>query len=141
MLLLILQGARRFEITDAKLFIAVVTLSTQDNSKCFQQLKPSFERTINWNKYQSTPKNMWTKNQYLNHLVDPCFQGVNRLIVLSFENENGRTAHTEYFLLKEQIKDYNVKIDGKSFFDQPMNKDTKTYQNIRTIVPGHRDDY
>ena len=43
----------------------------------------------------------YAQNQYLNHLVDPNFQGVNRLFVLSLEDENGRTSHSEYYLPKE----------------------------------------
>ena len=57
------------------------------------------------------------KNQYLNHVVDPSLF-VDRLFVLSFENENGRTSHSEYYLPKVETKDYNIKIDGKNFFDQ-----------------------
>ena len=68
------------------------------------------------------------KNQYLNHLVNPSFQGVKIIFVLSFENENGRTANTGYYLPKVRIKDYNVKISGKNFFDQPINNDTKTWK-------------
>ena len=34
------------------------------------------------------------------------------------------------YLPKVEIKDYNVKIDGKNFFDQPINNDTKIYENI-----------
>ena len=41
------------EITDTKLYVPVVTLSTQDNSKLLQQLKSGFKRVINWNKYLS----------------------------------------------------------------------------------------
>ena len=78
-------GAGTFAITETKLYVPVVTLSTQDNAKLLQQLKSGFKRTINWNKYQSDPKT-YARNQYLNHLVDPNFQGVNRLFVLSFEN-------------------------------------------------------
>ena len=89
-------GAGRFAITDTKLYVPVVTLSTQDNAKLLQQLKSGFKRTINWNKYQSDPKT-YAQNQYLNHLVGPSFQGVNRLFVLSFESENGRTSNSEYY--------------------------------------------
>ena len=89
MLLLILQ-------VKEKLYVPVVTLSTQDNAKLLQQLKSGFKRTINWNKYQSDPKT-YAQNQYLNHLVDPSFQGVNRLFTLSPENENGRTAKSRYY--------------------------------------------
>ena len=49
-------GEAKFKITDAKHYVAVVTLSTQDNAKLLQQLKSGFKRTINWKKYQSNPK-------------------------------------------------------------------------------------
>ena len=65
-------GAGRFAITDTKLYVPAVTLSTQDNAKLLQQLNSGFKRTINWNKHQSDPK-PHSQNQYLNHLVDPSF--------------------------------------------------------------------
>ena len=71
-------GATKFKITDTKLYVPVVTLSTQDNEKLLQQLKSGFKRTINWNKYQ--PKvSPERQNQYLNFLIDPSFQGVIKL--------------------------------------------------------------
>ena len=85
-------GVGRFALTDTKFYVPVVNLSTQDDAKLLQQLKSGFKRTINWNKYQSDPKT-YAQNQYLNHLVDPSFQGVNGLFILSFEHENGRTSH------------------------------------------------
>ena len=60
---------------------------------------------------------MHKTNIKINQLVDPNFQGVNRLFVLSFENENGETSQSKYYLPKVEIKDYNVKIDRKNFFD------------------------
>ena len=98
-----------------KLYVPVVTLSTQDNAKLSQQIKSGFKRTISWNKYQSDSKT-YGKNQYLNHLVDPRFEEVNRLFVLSFENQNGRKSHSEYYLPKVTIKDYDIKTDGNFFF-------------------------
>ena len=77
------NGGGKFVITATELYVIVVTLSTQDNAKLFQQLKSGFKRTINWNKYQSDPKT-YAQNRYLNHLVNPCFQGVNRVFVLYF---------------------------------------------------------
>ena len=67
-----------FAITDTKLYVPVVTLSTQENTKFFQQLKSGFKRVINWNKYLSKPE-LLAQNPNLNHLVEPSFQGVNRL--------------------------------------------------------------
>ena len=111
-------GETKFAITETKLYVPVVTLSTQDNAKLLQQLKSGFKRTINWNKYESNIKT-FAQNRYLNHLINPSFQGVNRLFVLSFENENVRTSHSTYYLPKVEINDYNVMIDDKNVFDQP----------------------
>ena len=120
----------KFEITETKLYVPVVFLSTQDNAKLLQQLKFGFTRTINWNKYESNIK-IFAQNRYLNHLINSNFKGVNRLFVLSFQNEDDRTAHSTYYLPKVEIKNYNVMTDGKIFFDEPINSMTKTYENIR----------
>ena len=67
-------------ITDPKLYVPVVTLSTQDNKKLLKQLESGFKRTINWNKYNSKKTNQ-AQNRYLDFLIDPDFRGVNRLFV------------------------------------------------------------
>ena len=72
-----------FAITDTNLYVPVVTLSTQEKTKFLQQLKSGFKRIINWNKYLSKPE-ILAQNPNLNHLVEPSFQGVNRLFVLAF---------------------------------------------------------
>ena len=66
-------GAGKFAITETKLHVPVVTLSTQDNVKLLQQLKSGFKRTINWNKYESNIKT-FAQNRYLNHLINPSFK-------------------------------------------------------------------
>ena len=80
-------GETKFKITETKIYVLVVTLSTEDNVNLLQQLKSGFKRTINWNKYKSNVKT-FAQDRYLNHLINLSFQGVNRLFVLSFENEN-----------------------------------------------------
>ena len=85
------QGAI-FAITETKLSIPVVILSTQDNAKLLHQLKPGFIRIINWNKFLSKPR-LLAQNPSLNHLVEPSFQAVNRLFVLAFENDAQRTIN------------------------------------------------
>ena len=92
------------------------------------------------NKYESTIK-AFAQNGYQNYLINPSFQGVNRFFVLSFENKNDRTSHSTYYLPKLEIKDYNVMINGRNFFDQPINSMNKTYENIRKIATGKGDDY
>ena len=112
------QGAT-FAITETKLYIPVVTLSAQDNAKLLQQLKSGFNRIFNRNKYLSKPE-LLAQHPNLNHLVEPSFQGVNRFFVLAFDNDAQRTSNKRYYLLNVETKDYNVMIDGKNFFEQPI---------------------
>ena len=70
-----------FKITDTKLYVSVVTLSTQDNIKLLKQLEAAFKRTINWNKYLPKTTNQ-AQNRCLDFLIDPSFQGVNRRFVM-----------------------------------------------------------
>ena len=134
------EGEGKFQITETNLYVPVATLSTQDNAKLLEQLKSGFKRTIKQNKYESSIKT-FARNRYLNYLINPSFQGVNRLFVLSFENEDQRKSHSSYYLPKVEIKNYNVMIDGRNLFDQPINSMTKTYENIRGIAAGQGDDY
>ena len=128
-------GKTKFAVTDTNLYVPIVTLSTQGNAKLLQQLKSGFERTINWSKYQLKVSSE-RQNQYLDFLIDPSFHRVNRLFVLLFDNEDDRNIHTRYYLPKLEIKDYNVTIDGKNLFDQPVKSDMKTHDNIQEMNPG-----
>ena len=128
-----------FAITDTKLYVPVVTLSTQENTKFFQQLKSDFKRVINWNKYLSKPE-LLAQNPNLNHLDEPNFQGVNRFFALAFENDDDRTSYNEYYLPTVEIKDYNIMINGENFFDQPIKNNKVTYDNIRKIAIADGDD-
>ena len=103
-----------FKIKECKLYVPVVTLSADNDNKLLEQLKTGFKRTIKWNKYRSKMSNQ-TKNNNLNHLIDPTFTNVNRLFVLTFENEDDRTSFSKYYVPKVEMKDFNVLIDGKSF--------------------------
>ena len=134
------EQASTFTITEKNLYVPVVTLSTHDNAKLLPQLKSGFQRTIIWNKYLSKPE-LLAQNENLNHLIEPSFQGVNRLFVLAFENDAQRTSNKRYYIPNVEIKDYNVMIDGKNFFDQPVKNDKVTYENIRKIATGQGDDY
>ena len=101
-------------ITDTKLCIPIVLLSTQDNAKLLEQLKPGFKWTINWNKYKSKVSAQ-AKNQYLDYLIGPRVQGVNRVFLFLFENKADRRECTGYYLLTVELKDYNVMIRGRNF--------------------------
>ena len=100
-------GAGIFAITDTKLYVPVVTLSTQENTKLLQQLKSGFKRVINWNKYLSKPE-LLRQDPNLNYLVEPSFQGVDRLLVLAFENDEQRTWHSGYYLPNVEKKKITI---------------------------------
>ena len=129
-----------FTIIETKLYVPVVTLSTQDNAKQLTQLKSGFKKAINCNKYVTNLEAL-AQNLNLHHLVEPSFWGVNRLFVLAFEDDAQRTSDKRYYLPNAEIKDYNVMIDGKNIFDQPIQNDKITYEKIRKITTGQGDDY
>ena len=118
-----------FTITETNLYVPVVTLSTQDNAKLLPQLKSGFKRTISWNKYLPKPEFL-AENANLNHLIASIFQGVNRRFGLAFEDDAQRTSNKRYYIPNTETKDYNVMIDGKNIFDQPVKNDNVTYENM-----------
>ena len=80
-----------------------------------------------------------TKNNNLNYLIDPTFTNVNRLFVLSFENENKSTSFSKYYVPKVEIKYFNVLTDGKPFFEIPVKNKKEAYEQI--IEMSKNNDY
>ena len=93
-----------FTITETNLY--VVILSTQDNVKLLPQLKSSFKRTISWNK-PLAKQELLARNANLNHLIEPSFQGLNRISVLAFEDDAQRTSNQRFCIANIEIKDNN----------------------------------
>ena len=104
-------GIETFATTDAKIYVPVVTLSTQDKAKILWQLNSGFKRTINWNKYLSKGS-IERQEPYLDYLYDSNFQGVDTPYFFSFEDDANRTINARYFLPKFKQKYYNVMIYG-----------------------------
>ena len=94
------------------MYFPVVILSTENHIILLEQFGTGFKRTVTWNKSRSEIINQ-AKNNNFNYLINPAFTKVNRLFVLSFENEDDRTAYSLYYVPNIQIKDFNVLIDGK----------------------------
>ena len=124
-----------FVIKDCKLYVSVVTLSAENNNKLLEQLKTGLKRTITLNKYRSEMPNH-TVNNNLNYFIDPTFTNGNRLFVLSYEKE---TSFSKYYVPKIEIKDFNVLIDGKPFFEIPVKNKEEAYEAI--IEMGKDNDY
>ena len=103
-----------------------------------KKLKSGFKRTIKWNKYKLEMTNQ-TKTNNLNYLINPTFKKVNRLFVLSFENEEDRTSFSKYQTSKVEEKDFNVLIDGQVFFDVPVKNKQEVYE--KNITTSNYNDY
>ena len=122
-----------FQITGTKLYVPVVTLSKENDTKLLEKLKPGFKGTIKWNKYRSQ-MTIQNNNNVLNYLIDPTFTNANRLFVLSFERieedkkKDYRDSFSHYYVPNVQIKDFSVLIDGKSFFDLPIKNEEEAYE-------------
>ena len=91
-----------------------------------QKLKSGFKGKITWNKYQLKTEPLNTPNPYLDLLINPSFQGVNTLFVLSFNALDNRAGYSIYYLPTAKVQNYNVMIDRKNFFDQPVDNYIKT---------------
>ena len=103
-----------FKIIDTKLYVPVITLSTENDNKLLEQLKTRFKRTIKWNKYRSEMSKQ-TKNNNSNYLIDPTFTRVNRLFVLSFKTEDDKISFSKYYVPSIEIKDFNILIMARDF--------------------------
>ena len=138
-----------FKIADAKLYVPIVTLSIEDNSKLAKLLNEGFKRLIYWNKYKVIPNKtveLAAVNdvKYIRELLDSSCQGVKRLFVLAYNNTDDQVcvdSYKKYFLPGVKIDNYNIKIDGRNFSDQPINDSIKQYDEVRKIFTGQGDDY
>ena len=141
-------GATTFKISNTKLYIPFVTLSTKDNVNLTKQLNEAFKRSVYWNEYKSKLETKTANNDNITRFpLDASFQRVNRLFVLAFDNTNNgdnkveRNSHRKYFLPGVDITNYNVLIDGRNFYDQSINNQIKKYEKIRKTATGKGDDY
>ena len=135
-----------FKITNTKLYVPIVTLSSKDNVKLVKLLEEGFKRPVYWNEYQTKIETRNLDNNNLTRFpLDASFQGVRRLFVLAFDNtDNGakkveRNSHKKHFL--PRVSTYNALIDGRNFYDQPINDLVKQYDKIRKTATGQGDDY
>ena len=140
-----------FRITDAKLYVPIVTFSIEDNSKSTKLLNEGFKRPIYWNEYKVTPNKIveiadGNDVKRIRELLDSSCQGVKRLFVLAYNNTAGNDqvsidSYKKYILQRVKVDNYNIEIDGRNFYDQPINDSMKQYNKIRKISTGQGDDY
>ena len=112
--------ATAFTITDTKLYVPVVTLKTEDNVKLSKLLNEGFKRSVYWNEYKVIPEDRYNANSNIRKLIDPSWQGINRLFFLAYLNDltSAANSHRKHFLPRTKIENYNIEIDGRNFYDQ-----------------------
>ena len=108
-------------------------------------LSEGFNRPVYWNKYKITPNKTYNENDYIRELLHASYQGVERLFVLVYRNRgcaNRLTAdsHRRYFLPKVKIKNYNIEIDKRNLYDEPVNDLIKQHDEVRKVSTGQGDD-
>ena len=144
-----LAGDSTFTITDAKLYFSIVTLSTEDNAKLSKLWSEGFKRHVYWNAYKVIAEKSYNVNDPIRETIDFSCQGINKLFVLSYEGCTDRVtvnSHRRYFLPRVEIENYNIEIDGRNFYDQPIkNQETnyliKRYDELRKVSTRQGDNY
>ena len=139
-----------FQITKSELYIPIVTLNTENNNKLSELLSKEFKRTVVWNEYKSKmervaiPQNI---NMFRRTTLDVSFQGVSKLFAAAYETDDiERNANTEesrrrYYLPRAEIKDYNILVDGRNFYDQNVNSSIVRYNELLNMTTGRSEDY
>ena len=125
---------------DAKIYVPIVSLSAKDNAELSKLLGEGFKRSIYWNEYKVIDNKIVeiaTNNEekYIRELLDSSWQGVKRLFVLAYNNKEGNNqvsidSYKKYFLPRVKIENYNIEIDGRNFYDQPINDSIKQYDEV-----------
>ena len=118
-----------------------------------KQLHEGFKRSVYWNSYEAKPEKVIEQGKNIYELLNASFQGVKKLFVLPYfiaapptkggnsDDTAGIKSNEKYFLPKEQIENYNVLIDGRNIYDQPINDIIKQCDEVRKISTGYGDDY
>ena len=143
------DGNAVFIINDTKMYVPVVTLSKEDNKNYIEQENKAFQRSIYWNGYKTKGV---TENADANNFkyisLDPSFQGVNRLFVMTYnrlaaanDNQFNRNSQQKYYLPRNDLNKYNVIIDGRNFYDNPIESDIEKYGELKIVMIGKGEDF
>ena len=134
-----------FIINDTKLYVPVVTLSKEDNKDFIEQQNKGFQRSIYWNKYKTKEQEENANaNNFKYIALDPSFQGINRLFVMAYNRANNqptRNGQRKYYLPRISLNKYNVIIDGRNFYDNPIESDIEKYRELTKVMIGKGEEY
>ena len=139
------NGNAVFIINDTKLYIPVVTLSKEDNKDFIEQQNKGFQLSVYWNEYKTKEINENADANVFKYInLDPSFQGVNRLFVMADNRANNqptRNGLRKYYLPRIDLEKYNVIINGRNFYDNPIESDIEKYRELKKVMIGTGEDY
>ena len=138
-------GEAVFIINDTKLYVPVVTFSKEDNKDFTEKQNKGFQRSIYWNEYKTKEINEDADANVLKYInLDPSFQGVNRLFVMAYNRVDGqptRNGQRKYYLPRISFNKCNAIIDGRNFYDNPIESDIEKYRELKKVMIGKGEDY
>ena len=130
---------------EKRMFVPVVTLSKEDNKDFIEQQNKGFQRSIYWNEYETKEINENADANVFKYInLDPFFQGVNRLFVIAYNRVDGqpnRDDQRKYYLPRIDLNKYNVIIDGRNFYDNPIESDIEKYRELKKVIIRKGEDY
>ena len=121
-------------------------MTKEDNKDFIEQQNKGFQRSICWNEYKTKGQDeVVNANAFKYIFLDPSFQGVNRLFLMAYDNVNAnrstRDGRTRYYLPTININKYNVIIDGRNVYDNPVESDIEKYRELKRVMIGKGEDY
>ena len=139
------NGNAVFIINDTKMYVPVVTLSKEDNKDFIEQQNKGFRRPIYWNEYKTKEINENADAHVFKYInLDPSFQGVNRLFVMAYNRANiqpTRNGQRKYYLPRIDLEKYHGIIDGRNFYDNPIESDIEKYRELKKVMIAKGEDY
>ena len=115
-------------------------MSKEDNKDFIEQQNKGFQRSIYWNEYKTKEMGENGDANAVKHIsLDPSFQGVNRLFIMAYSRaagQPGRNSQQKYYLPRIDFKKYNVIIDGRNFYDNPIESDIEKYRELKKVMIG-----
>ena len=123
-----------FHITKSELYVLVVALNTSDYEKLNELLSKCFERSVLWNEYKTKLESHISDANNLKRIIlDSSFEGVNRLFVFAYEDLGGKKIYMNspktYVFPRVKLAKFNILIDGRNLYDQPIYSDIKNTKN------------
>ena len=134
-----------FIINDTKMYVPVVTFSKEGNKYFIEQQNKDFQRSVYWNEYKTKEINENADANVFKYInLDTSFQGVNRFFATAYNRVDGqptRNGQQKYYLPRISLNKYNVIINGRNFYDNPIKSDIEKYKELQKVMIGKGEDY